>query len=144
MALDVNTGRGRGVGQTPAWRQNPLGADHPSLWRQISCNVQKWHRGQFIQIHVLAHSKKIIFYNNKAPFQLYKNKLLSRVAVAEWLARPPAKQEVCGSNLASYLCWNTHVGKATGCYADYIHQQRCCTRGESQGMYTTYTSAKFE
>ena len=27
-----------------------------------------------------------------------------QVAVAEWLAHPPAKQEVCGSNLASYLC----------------------------------------
>ena len=25
------------------------------------------------------------------------------VAVTEWLARPPAKQEVCGSNPASYL-----------------------------------------
>ena len=73
-------------------------ADHPSLWRQ------KWHQSQFIPINVLAHSKKIIFDNNKAPFQLYKNKLLSRVAVAEWLARLPAKQEVCGSNLASYLC----------------------------------------
>ena len=28
----------------------------------------------------------------------------SRVAVAEWLVRPPAKQEVCRSNLSSYLC----------------------------------------
>ena len=30
--------------------------------------------------------------------------LLSWVAVAEWLARPHAKQKVCGSNPASYLC----------------------------------------
>ena len=37
-----------------------------------------------------------------------------------------------------------HVGKVTGCYAGYIHWQRCPTRGESQGMYITYTSAKFE
>ena len=28
----------------------------------------------------------------------------------------------------SYLCWNTHVGKATDCYAGYIHWQRCHTR----------------
>ena len=32
------------------------------------------------------------------------NSNLCRVAVAEWLARPPTKQEVCGSNPASYLC----------------------------------------
>ena len=30
--------------------------------------------------------------------------LISQVAVAEWLAHLPAKQEVCGSNPASYLC----------------------------------------
>ena len=34
-------------------------------------------------------------------------------AVAEWLAHLPTKQEVCGSNLASYLCWNMHVWKST-------------------------------
>ena len=68
----------------------------------------------------------------------------SQVAVAAWLVRPPAKQEVCGSNQASYLCCNIHVGKATGCYAGHIHQQRCRTRGESQGMYIMYASAKFE
>ena len=48
--------------------------------------------------------------------------------MAEWLAHPPAKQEVCGSNPASYLCWNTHVGKVTGCYAGYIYWQRWRTR----------------
>ena len=37
-----------------------------------------------------------------------------------------------------------HVGKATGCYAGIIHQQMCRTRGESQGMYITYASEKFE
>ena len=70
--------------------------------------------------------------------------LFGWVAVAEWLARPSAKQEVCGSNPASYLCWNIHVGKVTGCYAGYIHRQRCRTRGETQGTYITYTSTKFE
>ena len=45
---------------------------------------------------------------------------------------PSAKQVVCGSNLASYLSWNIHVGKVTGCFAGYTHQQRCHTRGESQ------------
>ena len=35
-----------------------------------------------------------------------------------------------------------HVGKATGCYAGIMHWQRCHTRGESQGTYITYASAK--
>ena len=30
--------------------------------------------------------------------------LFIKTTVVEWLARPPAKQEVCGSNPASYLC----------------------------------------
>ena len=51
-----------------------------------------------------------------------------------------AKWEVSSSSPASYLCWNTHAGKATGCYAGHIHWQRCYTRGESQGMYITYMS----
>ena len=34
-----------------------------------------------------------------------------RVAVAEWLACPPAKQEVCGSNLASYSAETGMWGK---------------------------------
>ena len=67
----------------------------------------------------------------------------SRVAVAEWLARPPAKQEVCSSNPV-YLYWNTHVGKVTAYYAGYIHQQRCRTIGESQGMFIMYASTKSE
>ena len=46
--------------------------------------------------------------------------------------------------LASHLCWKTHVGKATGCFAGIIHWQRCRTRGESQGMYITYAYAKWE
>ena len=51
----------------------------------------------------------------------------SRVAVAEWLARPPTKQEVCGSNPASYLCWNMHVGKLCWPYtpAEVSHQRWC-------------------
>ena len=57
-----------------------------------------------------------------SPIRLINQEKSSRVAVAEGLARPPAKQEVCGSNLASYLCWNKHVGKATSCYAGHIHQ----------------------
>ena len=28
----------------------------------------------------------------------------------------------------TYSCWNTHVGKATGCNAGIIHRQRCRTR----------------
>ena len=32
------------------------------------------------------------------------NIVVSRITVAEWLARPTAKQEVCSSSLASYLC----------------------------------------
>ena len=68
----------------------------------------------------------------------------SWVAVAKWLAHPPAKQEVCGSNPTSYLCWNMHVGKATGCYAGHIYWQKCHTRGKSQGMYITYAPTKFK
>ena len=55
---------------------------------------------------------------------LSTNSLL--VAGSLW---PPAKQEVCGSNPASYLCWNTHVGKVTGSYtwlytpAEVSHQR---------------------
>ena len=55
--------------------------------------------------------------------------------MAEWLAHPPAKQEVCSSNLASYLCWNMHVGKATGCYAGHIHQQSATQRWISGNIY---------
>ena len=35
---------------------------------------------------------------------------------------------------ASYLWWNTHVRKATGCYAGHIHWQ--------EGTYIMYVSAK--
>ena len=52
---------------------------------------------------------------------------ISRVAVAEWLTRLTAKQEVFSSNM--------HVGKGSGCYAGNIHWQRCCTRGDSWGRY---------
>ena len=50
------------------------------------------------------------------------------VTVAEWLVHP---------SLATYLLWNTHVGKATGHCAGHIRWQRCHTRSESQGMYIT-------
>ena len=60
----------------------------------------------------------VLFSFENWKYEEYSNKKIevSRVAVAEWLARLPAKQEVCGSNPASYLCWNTHVGKANGLY----------------------------
>ena len=59
------------------------------------------------------------------------------VDVAEWLARLTAELEVSCLSLASYLCWNMHVGKATGHYTGHLHQQKCCTRGQSQWMYIT-------
>ena len=36
------------------------------------------------------------------------------------------------------------MGKVTGCYAGHIHQNRCHTRGESQGMYIMYASTKVQ
>ena len=56
----------------------------------------------------------------------------------QWWLVKIVKQEVFGSNPHSYLCWNTHVGKVTGHYAGHIHQQKRCTRGESQGTYISY------
>ena len=65
----------------------------------------------------------------------------------------------CGRVVSAYACqagglWfksgilpllkHASFWKATGCYAGYIHWQRCRTRGESQGTYITYTSTKFE
>ena len=44
------------------------------------------------------------YWRNTSPPQCEGNKMVSPVAVAEWLARLPAKQEVCGSNPASYVC----------------------------------------
>ena len=43
---------------------------------------------------------------------------------------------------ASYLCWNTHVGKVTGCHTGCQEVSRCCTKDESHGMYITHASAK--
>ena len=71
--------------------------------------------------------------------------MVKPVAVAEWVARQTAEQEVGSSNPGiPPLLKNMHVGKVTGCYAGIIHQQMCRTRGESQGMYIMYASAKFE
>ena len=58
------------------------------------------------------------------------------VAVAEWVASQTAEQEVGGSNpgiplLLKHACW-------------LLCLQRCRTKGESQGMYITYASAKCE
>ena len=59
------------------------------------------------------------------------------------------KPGCCGQVVSVSACqagslWNMHVGKVTDCYAGHIHCQRCHTRGESQGTYITYASAKFE
>ena len=60
-----------------------------------------------------------------------------RVAEAKWLARLPAKQEVCGSNptSAETRMWGKWPAAMLAIYT---------TRGESQGTYIMYTSAKFE
>ena len=56
-----------------------------------------------------------------------------------WKCKPGHTFDLCLSpGLATYLCWNMHVGKGTGCHAGIIHWQRCCTRGESQGTYITH------
>ena len=71
--------------------------------------------------------------------QFYKNtciKLLlhaEQIALCEWTF----KWEVSHSSPASYLCWNTHVGRVNCCYDGHIHQENCYTRGKSQGIYIT-------
>ena len=50
--------------------------------------------------------------------------------------------EVSQSNLASYLCWNMHVGKVTSHHASCQEIGRRCTKGECQGRCIMYTSAK--
>ena len=69
--------------------------------------------------------------------------ILDPVAMANWVDHQTAEQEVGGPN-PSIPPMLKHVGKVTGNYAGIIHWQRCRTRDESQGMYITYASAKFE
>ena len=67
------------------------------------------------------------------------------VAVAKWVACQTAKQEVGSSNpgippLLKHACGE---GNWLLCW-QYTPAKRCRTRGESQGMYIMYASAKCE
>ena len=56
----------------------------------------------------ISDNKRVIFLKiirNMSQNSIHSNLIShSRVAVAKLLVRPPAKQEVSGSNLGSYLC----------------------------------------
>ena len=114
---------------SPSLVSTPFWSDHDSS--NFFCNT--FYQRILLQEYLTVHSG----------YGLNEVRLRSRVVVAEWSARLTAKLEVCGSNPASHFCWNTHVGKVTGCYAGHIHR-RCHTRGESQGIYTMYASVNHE
>ena len=129
-----------GFGQTPQVRQTPLDAD-PRGWADPQARQTPWmqtSRGWAdppgCRPPGLGRPPPPNTVNKRAVRILLECILVfsakgakSRVTVA--------KQEVCALNPASYLCWNMHVGKVTGCYAGHIHWQRCRTRDESQGTY---------